>query len=342
MKPKFSICIPTRNRFGLVADAVKSVLDSQYSDYEIIIADNSDNEPPYHWEFADNNEVKVLWKGGDIAPWDNWKRAAAAAKGEWVIMMPDKCVIHEDTLITLHRFIDHSRISQLNATVINWRIKFSETFTDNDDYNIMGLSNRSYRINTLDYKEVVGKLLNFSFYDNDYFPHGMNCCYKRFLGHENMYKSFCADYNQGMELIVNQKKSVSFIDLPLMRIPRLSKLEHSTGASLERGLDNAATRQYLKFFPLDQKEKMVENMPIKDFNFQTNVILYDLMNAAGSKEFISLFNLTNYRAAYYRYVLEKWLNTKKITYIGGPIDWAAMGIFIKRFVRDVGNRLKTR
>ena len=314
---KISICIPTKDRSILVERAIQSLLNNTcLDDIEIIISDNSSYLQNY--SFANNNNIKILSDTSSISPWDNWKKAAQQANGDYVIMFPDKCIAS----INLIKEIKQN-IKQYNPEVLLWKISFNENFSSQYDY----------KIEQLTAEDSVKKLLLMDIYQNDYFPHGMNCCYKRFEGHENMYKPFCADYSQGMELIVNQKKSVSFIDLPLMRIPRLSKLEHSTGASLERGLDNAATRQYLKFFPLDQKEKMVENMPIKDFNFQTNVILYDLMNAAGSKEFISLLNETIDTLE-----RQEWLNTKKITYIGGPIDWAAMVVFIKRLVRDVKNR----
>ena len=42
--PFFSVLIPTRNRPNLTADLINSVLSQSFSDFELIVADNSSDE----------------------------------------------------------------------------------------------------------------------------------------------------------------------------------------------------------------------------------------------------------------------------------------------------------
>ncbi|MEM5471640.1 glycosyltransferase family 2 protein [Hoeflea sp. AS60] len=87
-----SICIPTRNRQIYAMSAVREMLSSERDDFEVVVADNSDDAAPLA-EFVENcadPRLKLL------APVDkvlsmraNWERIVRETSGEWVSFIGD-------------------------------------------------------------------------------------------------------------------------------------------------------------------------------------------------------------------------------------------------------------
>ncbi len=87
---RFSILLPTRNRLGLLRYAVQSVLDQDYDDWEIVIADNAseDDVAGYVSELADRR-IKYLRSDAVLPVTQNWSRALDNSSGDYVIMLGD-------------------------------------------------------------------------------------------------------------------------------------------------------------------------------------------------------------------------------------------------------------
>lgn len=86
-RPSLSIVIPTRNRPALARVAVESVLDGMPKDVEVVVADNSDAPTA----IPSDPRVTVLpCPPQMITMTENWERALAETRGEWLTFMSDK------------------------------------------------------------------------------------------------------------------------------------------------------------------------------------------------------------------------------------------------------------
>lgn len=87
-----SICIPTRNRQVYAMSAVRRMLASDRQDFEVVLADNSDDAAPlaeFVSECADPR-VKLLPPQDQVlATRANWERIIAETSGEWVSYIGD-------------------------------------------------------------------------------------------------------------------------------------------------------------------------------------------------------------------------------------------------------------
>lgn len=86
-KKMLSILIPTYNREDFISQAIDSVLNQEFEDYEIICCDNASTDRTYEilQEYAkNNNKIKVLQNEENLGPVLNWKNCLEHAKGEYV------------------------------------------------------------------------------------------------------------------------------------------------------------------------------------------------------------------------------------------------------------------
>ncbi|WP_417425563.1 glycosyltransferase family 2 protein [Hoeflea sp.] len=89
---RLTICIPTRNRQSYAMDAVRHMLASMRQDFEILIADNSDDAIPLASFVAEQKDSRVRLLPPEEKPLsmqDNWERLPQQARGEWVSIIGD-------------------------------------------------------------------------------------------------------------------------------------------------------------------------------------------------------------------------------------------------------------
>lgn len=116
MKPYFSIIIATYNRKSLIANAIKSVLNQTFEDWQLIIIDDgsSDNTRDVVQEFIKNHETKISYhyqlnKGRSAAR----NKGISMAKGEFTCFLDSDdyflpnhlSIFHE--VIKLHHYNDY-------------------------------------------------------------------------------------------------------------------------------------------------------------------------------------------------------------------------------------------
>lgn len=244
--PTFSIVIPTRNRPNLLATAVQSILSNTYASFEIIVADNSDpglrmkDNPDYvQQEHSDyTSRVRIL----DPLPyrlsmWDNYRRGAAAATGKYVIMMNDKCIMSPWALdLLVHAF---NRAAGVGATVVTWPVPFKYSFSPRRK---PGEGSRMYTDD-----EVIDIINRWDYtnpYEWDVYPHGCNCAYERFDGHERMYEARNPDYHQGDWLLFAKDSKVWHTQDDIMFIPRGIPVRYSVGAAYNNNAPTFALMEY--------------------------------------------------------------------------------------------------
>lgn len=107
--PLVSVCISHRNRSESLAQAVKSILDQTYKNFEIIISDDGSDSPAaksYLDTLAKEFEPrgwKVIRHSNRTGPGACRNRAVAQAQGEYVLLMDDDNLAKPEELETFVR-----------------------------------------------------------------------------------------------------------------------------------------------------------------------------------------------------------------------------------------------
>lgn len=88
---RFSVLLPTRNGGAFLANCIRSVLEQDHGDFELVISDNanSDATPQIIREFAGDPRVKALRQAQPIPVSENWTATLDASGGDYVLMMGD-------------------------------------------------------------------------------------------------------------------------------------------------------------------------------------------------------------------------------------------------------------
>jgi glycosyl transferase family 2 len=117
--PFFTIAIPTKNRPDQLANAVRSVREQTFGDVDVIVCDNSD-EPHAPTAAAivaatGDPRVRYVRTSGKLSMPDNWERAIAETRGEYVGILTDRSVFRRDALGLVHAEIERS-----GTPVVGW------------------------------------------------------------------------------------------------------------------------------------------------------------------------------------------------------------------------------
>ena len=88
---KFSVLLPTRNGGKYLENCIKSILDQEYDDMELIISDNAntDNTHEIIQQFSADSRVKLLHLETSVSVTENWNNALKKSFGDYILMMGD-------------------------------------------------------------------------------------------------------------------------------------------------------------------------------------------------------------------------------------------------------------
>jgi glycosyltransferase involved in cell wall biosynthesis len=87
---KFSIIIPTRNRASTLYWTIKTCLEQDYDNYEIIISDNnSQDNTKQVVEGFNSDKIKYFHTEYDLSMTDNWEFGLSKASGDYVAIIGD-------------------------------------------------------------------------------------------------------------------------------------------------------------------------------------------------------------------------------------------------------------
>jgi hypothetical protein len=166
-------------------------------------------------------------------------------------------------------------------------------------------------------------------YDWDVFPHGCNCAYKRFSGHEEMYVARNPDYLQGHTLVTKRGGGVWHTADDIMFIPRGLTAKYSVGASHSNNTQTHALMEY-------RADCGAADKPLRNDYTYDNVLEDMRVMATYTPE---------YKAGVYRSVIDRaragggWMNH----YTLHPAEFSprAALITLRRLARDVIRRFCT-
>lgn len=88
---KFSVLLPTRNGGPYLENCIRSILDQNYDDMELVISDNANTDKTSEiiCQFESDSRVKLLRLDEAVSVVDNWNNALNASSGEYFLMMGD-------------------------------------------------------------------------------------------------------------------------------------------------------------------------------------------------------------------------------------------------------------
>lgn len=87
--PLISVCIPVYNGAPFIADAINSVLNQTFTDFELLIIDNgsTDNTVEITNGYTDKR-ILVIQNESNIGLIANWNKAIQAARGKYIKILP--------------------------------------------------------------------------------------------------------------------------------------------------------------------------------------------------------------------------------------------------------------
>ncbi|WP_419675797.1 glycosyltransferase [Aliarcobacter butzleri] len=130
---KLSVLIPTYNREELVRTAIESVLNQEFSDFEIICCDNASTDKTYEIleEYSKKDKrIKIFQNDYNLGPALNWKRCLDNASGEFVHWL------WSDDWIESNFYIDafNLMIKDNTQIVSTWNYRADNLENINDKY----------------------------------------------------------------------------------------------------------------------------------------------------------------------------------------------------------------
>jgi hypothetical protein len=98
--PLFSIVLPTKNRPELRDLVIQSIQDQDFGDWELVVAENSEELSPLPESAQRDSRVRLLRTGGLSLP-DNYEAGYAAASGQYALLGNDKTLWFTNALSLL-------------------------------------------------------------------------------------------------------------------------------------------------------------------------------------------------------------------------------------------------
>jgi glycosyltransferase involved in cell wall biosynthesis len=135
--PKFSIIVPTLNRSKYLVSVLKTIIEQNFDDYEIIVADNNSNDETQSViKNFKSNRIKYFKSDISLSRNDNWNFALSKSTGDYITFIGDDDAFFPGALKLLDQIMN-----RFNVDVVNW-YKANYHWPDhikNERQNIFGL-----------------------------------------------------------------------------------------------------------------------------------------------------------------------------------------------------------
>lgn len=117
-KPKVSVLIPTYNSAAYLDEAITSVLNQTYTDFELIIVDNCsiDNTKELVQKYLSDNRVSYYRNDSNIGLGNNWNKCLELANGEYIKYLCSDDIFHPQLLEKFVPIMDsHPEVSLVTS-----------------------------------------------------------------------------------------------------------------------------------------------------------------------------------------------------------------------------------
>jgi glycosyltransferase involved in cell wall biosynthesis len=116
-RPFFSVVVPTRNRPDFVKETIQSVINQTFTDFEIVVSDNSsiDDNRTFETITGFNDKRISYFRVHDLSMADNWEYVSKQATGEYITLLADKRVYRNWTLERVRQALREEKVR-----VVSW------------------------------------------------------------------------------------------------------------------------------------------------------------------------------------------------------------------------------
>lgn len=267
--PFFSIVIPTRDRSDLISSLVWSLLEQNFSNFEILLCDNSNNNLTQEVlsKFDDDRIVNI--RTGNLGMSENYNVGINSASGKYLMCISDKGFLKQGALSYLHELIFAE-----NHQCITWAL-------DSFVYPGQFLPSQSRdQSMSLDSSYILKFMLGSDY--RSYEPAPMHCtsCISMDLvltirkKHQNLCQAQNPDYTMAAQILLATKTVYNLKDnLAILRNVS-SRDGYGTGHSLAKKTQESRT--FLKEHAAwVEHTNRFSDVPIKDCPFIIDLMLKD-------------------------------------------------------------------
>jgi glycosyltransferase involved in cell wall biosynthesis len=102
---RFSVLLPTRNGGPFIENCIRSILEQDHCDFELVISDNANTDatPDILQLFVGDPRVRILRQNCVLPVAENWSATLDAASGDYIFMMGDDDYLLPGSLTRLDR-----------------------------------------------------------------------------------------------------------------------------------------------------------------------------------------------------------------------------------------------
>jgi len=264
--PLFSIVIPTRDRPRLTEDLIASILIQNFTDFELIISDNSTNNDTQELLNKIDDHRVINYRTGNLTMADNWESGIEQCSGLYLLLFSDKMVLKQYSLEYLADYI-----TKYSPSCINWNI---DPFFDKE---LTYFKNRSVKkIAKIDTTLILKEILNSEF-DSVKLPCHCNSAISMSVikSIKSMTGRVCMQLNPDYTLAYQVLLHIDEIhdlghSLSILRYPSL-KLSYGNGTSFMKKSGQG------KKFMQDNSDWIVRTDKYDDVRMQSNHFGLDLI-----------------------------------------------------------------
>ncbi len=332
--PFFSILLPTKNRSHLVGYAIRSVLQQDFTNFELIICDNDDDPDATRRVVKQYSDQRIKYiRTGGLDMIANWNTALNAATGQHVIVLEDKMIFYAGALAAIKQIIEVSP-----SGIVVWKTDIIE-----DEGEIPVLIHQHVAEDELLTSEVVlKKVVTNVMFNWAILPRGLCCSVPKATIDAIMLKTGNPFYEEISPDFVSAIKLLWYIDNYIMSGNTFNLI---TSNKVSNG-KNVLFRKFKDFdyFMGNKKFQLnLENVYVKSQWIQVNLVIADYLNQrshlGGKLERFRVSN-RNYFEMLFQELLVTSIHEKKILWnkeeiwqlFSGGDGWIANGKYGISFI----------
>ena len=260
--PFFSVLLPTKDRSELLADAVRSVLDQDFTSLELIIVDNDDVPGPTAEATRVSDSRLRYFRTGGLPMHSNWAYGLSKAVGRYLIVLEDKMRLAPGALEILHR-----QLCETPEDVI----VFSTPYLDD------GGPPRPLRVppRRIRSDSAIADFARFRPAALEALPKGFNCSTPLALlsDHGLGFVAIAPDYSLAFQLL-SVVDDYLYLPTPLAYVPHRSSIIPKYSQGFAWQTKDPGSRRFLSQSGVTEAE-IISRVPIKTPWIWINPILYD-------------------------------------------------------------------
>lgn len=173
--PFFSVLMPTRNRASLLRSALKTAVNQEFQDYEIIVSDNNsidDTRIIVEDFMKSSDKIKYVNPGRDLSMCDNWEYVLDHAAGRYIVYLCDDDALAPNSLSYIHELLTHF---QINALVWRYSGYNHPDIPDEKLRYLLSYDHASGKLFEVASKPMMDALCRFDASVNGIVPRMLNC-----------------------------------------------------------------------------------------------------------------------------------------------------------------------